>query len=92
MLADFGKPPALPTQIPSSAKEVIPWYFKTGMLIVAFLVVGPLMLPLIFFNPHLSRRNKLVWTIVISVVSLVLGWAFAKALARLMEYYRMLWL
>jgi hypothetical protein len=90
MLADFGNPPPLPHASLSLPKETIPWYFKPGMLVVAFLVVGPLMLPLLWFNPHVSRAQKLVWTIIISVVSFFLILATVKAISTLMEYYRMM--
>ena len=60
------------------------------MLVVAFLVVGPLMLPLVWFNPHVPRRNKLVWSVVISVVSLLLILATVKAIRTLIEYYKMM--
>ena len=68
----------------------VPWYFKPGLLVLAFLFVGPLMLPLLWFNPHMPRRQKVVWTIIISVVSALLIWATAKSLTVLKEYYRMM--
>ena len=90
MLAEFGKPPALPPKLPGSSQDAIPWYFKPGMLVVAFLVVGPLMLPLLWLSPHLSRSSKIVWTVVIGVVSFVLGLATFKAYGVLKEYYKMM--
>jgi len=68
----------------------MPWYFKPGMLIVAFLVVGPLMLPLLWFNPHVNRRNKIVWSLIIGIVSLVLVFCTVRAISTLLEYYRMI--
>ena len=50
--------PAQPAQPPSSA----PWYFRGGSLFVAFLVVGPLVLPLVWAHPTLSRTRKKVYT------------------------------
>ena len=44
------------------AKE--PWYFSTKMLVIAILCVGPLALPLVWFN----RRYKIVTKVVISVI------------------------
>jgi hypothetical protein len=90
MLAGSGQPPALPVSSLTSSEPAIPWYFKPGMLVVAFLVVGPLMLPLLWFNPHLSSRRKLVWTLVIALVSLLLVLATIKAIEVLMEYYRLM--
>ena len=90
MLAQFGNPPAPLEAARSAPKDTIAWYFKPGMLVVAFLVVGPLMLPLLWLNPHVSRRSKLVWTVVILVVSLVLILSTIKAISTLIEYYRMM--
>ncbi|MCI0534802.1 MAG: hypothetical protein L0Z50_06215 [Verrucomicrobiales bacterium] len=90
MLAEFVKPPALPPGSPSSSEIAIPWYFKPGMLVVAFLVVGPFMLPLLWFNPHMRLQMKLVWTVVISLVSLVLILVTVKAIETLAEFYRLM--
>ena len=89
MLTGSGGPPP-PTALPNSRRDAIPWYFKPAMLFVAFLVVGPLMLPLLWVNPHLDRRSKLVWTITISLVSFILIWATMKAISTLVEYYKMI--
>jgi hypothetical protein len=66
------------------------WYFKPGMLVLAFLCVGPLMLPLVWLSPGLSRRAKIIWTLIISVVSALLIWATIRALYVLMDYYRLI--
>ena len=67
-----------------------PWYFSTTSLIVLFFAVGPLMLPLVWLRPNISRNAKLTATAVIVILTaaagLVLGWAFA----RISEYYRMM--
>ena len=45
------------------------WYFNKSSLIVSFLVVGPFMLPLVWFNPRFSRTKKIVWTVVAGVIT-----------------------
>lgn len=70
--------------------EKRPWYFKNGMLVVAFLMVGPLMLPLLWISPYVSRRGKLGWTLAISAFSALLTWATIRAVSILLQYYRML--
>jgi hypothetical protein len=69
------------------APEQVAWYFKPGMLVVAFLVVGPFMLPLLWLSPTLSRTAKWGWTFVIIVTTLLLILASWKALKLLYEQY-----
>jgi len=45
------------------------WYFKTITLIVLFFCVGPLVLPLIWLNPHYSKFVKIVLSIICIIVS-----------------------
>jgi len=64
------------------------WYFKTTTLIIAFLCVGPLVLPLIWFNPRYSKAVK----IILSIVCIILGYYLIKevlsSLRTLEELYR----
>lgn len=64
-----------------------PWYFKTSILVTAFLFVGPLALPLLWINPNYSRKSKWIWTAVILVISWMLFTATEKALVTLKDYY-----
>lgn len=66
------------------------WYFKPYVLVIAFLCVGPLALPLVWFNPGLSRKNKTVVSIVIIVLSWLIGVIVAKSLKTIYEYYSFL--
>lgn len=45
------------------------WYFKTSWLIIAFLSVGPLALPLLWFNPRFSLIRKAIITLIILVLT-----------------------
>lgn len=66
------------------------WFFSPGIMFLAFLCFGPLMLPLIWLHPTYSRGKKLFWTGVI----LFLSWWMVKALLfsfqQLDQYYEML--
>lgn len=64
------------------------WYFKTHWLIIAFLCVGPLALPLVWFNPRFSKRNKIVISIVIVILSYLLGVLFANSLRTIIGCYQ----
>jgi predicted nucleic acid-binding Zn ribbon protein len=67
-----------------------PFRFRPLGMTVAFLCIGPLMLPLVWWNPHLRRENKIVLTAVIVVVTALLGWATVGSIENIIEYYRTL--
>ncbi|MDD5006254.1 MAG: hypothetical protein PHS93_07160 [Candidatus Omnitrophica bacterium] len=61
----------------SDDKSQVKWYFKTYGLVVAFLCVGPFMLPLVWFNPNFSTRKKIIITAIIIAISYIL-WLMLK--------------
>ncbi len=63
------------------------WYFKTTALVIAFLCIGPFALPLAWFNPHFSRKTKIVITIVTILLSYYLGILLANSLGSIGRYY-----
>lgn len=65
------------------------WYFRTSIIIVSLLCVGPLALPMVWFHPSYSKLKKIVITIIVIVLSYVLTKAFINALHTLKEYYEM---
>ncbi|MDP2938592.1 MAG: zinc ribbon domain-containing protein [Candidatus Omnitrophota bacterium] len=65
----------------------IKWYFKTYWLVIIFLCVGPLVLPLVWLNPHFSRQKKIITTIIIAVLSYYLGSLLINSLKSIKEYY-----
>lgn len=68
-------------------KPQYPWYFKTSMLVSSFLIVGPLALPLLWMNPRFSRNQKIVWTLLILILSYFFIVATVQAFERLSVYY-----
>lgn len=40
------------------------WYFRKEFIVVGFLIVGPLILPLLWANPGISRTAKWVWSVI----------------------------
>lgn len=64
------------------------WYFKTTTLIIAFLCVGPLVLPLIWFNPHYNKALKIILSIICVIVSYYLIKEVLDSLRVLEELYR----
>jgi len=69
------------------APQGLKWYFRTNTVIVAFMCVGPFALPLVWFHPRLSRRVKTIVTVVVSVLSCILGTFLIWGLRNLAQYY-----
>ncbi len=64
------------------------WYWFTSFVVIAILCVGPLALPLVWFNPRYNKTVKIVVTVVVIVVSLVLWYVTNYIYLRLMEQLR----
>lgn len=69
-------------------KEAVAWYFKTSILVVAFLSIGPLALPLLWFNPHFSSKAKIIISIIVIILSYYLGVMLVKSLKTITSYYQ----
>jgi len=66
------------------------WYFKTSLIVTAFLCVGPLALPLVWLNPRFSRKTKIIVTIIVIILSYYLGSLLINSLRSLKQYYGIL--
>jgi len=55
-----------------------PWYYKHWGIILVMLMVGPFALINVFLSPLLSKKSKLVYTIIILVFTAFLVWQFYK--------------
>ena len=64
------------------------WYFKTSWLIIAFLCIGPLALPLLWFNPRFSKRRKVIISIIVIILSYYLTILMVKYLKIIISYYQ----
>jgi len=71
-------------------KSLAKWYFKTKAIVIAFLCVGPLALPLVWFNPRLSKANKIIVTIIIIILSYFLFRLFIDSLKSIKQYYQLI--
>ncbi|MDE2237505.1 MAG: zinc ribbon domain-containing protein, partial [Elusimicrobia bacterium] len=76
--------------LPQPASPRVAWYFSTANLVVSFLCVGPLMLPLIWLHPRMSRDKKLAVTLFVAALSAALGVAAARSLKAIGDYYSFL--
>ncbi len=66
------------------------WYFKNWSLVISFLCVGPFMLPLVWANPHLDKKSKIIITAVILILTYLLVAVFLKSLKTINAYYQSL--
>jgi len=63
------------------------WYFKTSGIVTAFLFVGPLALPLVWLNPRLSQKTKIIVTIIAIILSWYLGSLLINSVKSIKQYY-----
>lgn len=66
------------------------WYFKTHVFVIALLCVGPLALPLLWFNPRLDRRKKIIITTIILIIGSAFMALFAYSVKSIYTYYHFL--
>jgi len=53
----------------------LPWYFRTSVIVMAVLSVGPLALPMIWWHPKIARA----WKITLTIGILILSWFLYEA-------------
>jgi predicted nucleic acid-binding Zn ribbon protein len=68
-----------------SDKPKTKWYFLTSAVVIAILCIGPLALPLVWFNPRYKAVTKLVVTIVVIASAILLSYLTVKIYLRLIE-------
>ena len=73
------------------AEQKPKWYFKISTLVIILLSFPPLALPFIWLNKGMTRKNKIIWTVV-TVVLTYLVYVLTEASWRLMNntYQQML--
>lgn len=64
------------------------WYFKTSVLVIAFLCVGPFALPLVWLNPRFSQKAKIIISVAIILLSYLLGVLLSDSLKSISRYYK----
>ena len=69
-------------------KQPEKWYFKTSLLITAFLCIGPFALPLLWFNPRFSQKTKIIASVIIIILSYYLGILLLNSIKSIGKYYQ----
>ena len=64
------------------------WYFKTSLIVTAFLCVGPLALPLVWLNPRFSQKTKIIVTIIVVILSYYLAVTVISSVKSINKYYQ----
>ncbi len=73
-----------------SPKPKAKWYYSTTTVVIALMSLGPLALPLVWFNPRYKIIVKLVITVGIVVLSVVLYRATISVYNNLFEQIKAL--
>ncbi len=71
-------------------KPKVPFYFSTSFIVISFCCVGPLALPLLWWRPKTSRTTKVVWTVVVLVLSVVFYQVMMKSIETIKQYYELI--
>ncbi len=63
------------------------WYFKTRTVVLAFLILGPLALPLLWVHPRYRKVAKVAWTVGIVVLTILTWLATVSSMKIINKYY-----
>jgi hypothetical protein len=66
------------------------WYFRTYVYIIAFLCIGPLALPLVWFNPRLGWKKKVLISVLAVAVFYLLTTVLARSVKNILDYYQLM--
>ncbi len=75
---------------PALPKVKVPFYFSTSFIVISHCCVGPLALPLIWWRPGMRRSAKIIWTVVVLVLSVALYQVTMKSLETIEQYYELM--
>lgn len=71
-------------------KTKVPWYLRPGWLVTAVLCVGPFAIPLFWLHPNFSLRKKIVWTVVVVILTWATWVLMQKSVQSISDYYGIL--
>ena len=50
------------------------WYFRTPLIVIALLCIGPLALPMVWLNPNYKVSTRLIVTVIVAGVTVLLSY------------------
>ena len=63
------------------------WYFTTSSVVIALLCLGPLALPLVWFNPRYKPATRLIITVIVLVVTVLCMYLVASAYRQFLDQF-----
>lgn len=69
-------------------RPAVAWYFKTSVVVIALLSVGPLALPMVWFHPRYKALTKIWVTVITVIVTYYSVIAFSGSFKLMMNLYR----
>ena len=69
---------------------MVPWYFRTPVIVIALLSAGPLALPMVWWHPKLKMPMKVIISIGVCLFTWGCLWLTAVLYKQMMENYRIL--
>ena len=63
------------------------WYYATSAVVIALLCIGPLALPLVWFNPKYKPMTKGIITVVVILVTVLLMYLMGYAYNMFLEQF-----
>ncbi len=79
-----------PSARPAKPEDALPWYFRKTNIVIAFLCVGPLALPLIWWRPKTSPAWKIGLTVLVLALSWLVYRSTMDSIRVIQEYYKLL--
>ncbi len=61
------------------------WYYSTNVIVIAILCIGPLALPLVWFNPRYKIITRAVITVVVIVITVLASMLMTRMYTQTME-------
>ena len=68
-----------------TGKSKTKWYFNTSTVVIGLLCLGPLVLPMVWFNPRYKTVTKFVVTVIVIGVTILFTYLTSYTYRNLME-------
>jgi uncharacterized membrane protein YvbJ len=72
-----------PTAKPAGTRTK--WYYTTYVVVIAILCIGPLALPLVWFNPRYKIITRAVITVVVIVITILASMLMSRMYTQTMD-------
>jgi uncharacterized membrane protein YvbJ len=86
----FENDPRLQTPAPQPEIKNYRWWWSNSVVIIAVLTLGPIALPLIWFNPRYSPALKAITTLAVIILTIALAYGSTMLYNNLMNQIKAL--